>query len=121
MIAAEVREHKAVSLVYVSIQVQFDSCLKMTPFAGAFKGAKFAVMNDETRPRLPIEKLLVQAGRIRPISDQSPHWLRFFSSCAFKLPLPHVLSFESVYTLRCLRQKLYHRRSFRSWLLPQWL
>src|SRR5271166_3066518 len=45
---------------------------------------------------------------------------RFLSSCALKLPLPHVLSFESGYTLRCLRQTLCHRRSFRSWLLPQW-
>src|SRR5271166_4641542 len=43
------------------------------------------------------------------------------SLCGLKLPLPHVLPFESVCTLRCPRQTLYHRRSFRSWLLSQWL
>ncbi len=42
-------------------------------------------------------------------------------SCGLKLQLPHVLPFESVCTLRCLRRTLYHRRSFQSWLPPQWL
>ena len=39
----------------------------------------------------------------------------------FKSPLPHVLPFESVCTLRRLRQTPYNRRSFQSWLLPRWL
>jgi hypothetical protein len=50
----------------------------------------------------------------RNAPDQRPH----SGQCTFKLPLPHVLPFESVCTLRCLRQTLFHRRSFQSWLLP---
>ena len=62
---------------------------------------------------------IVQRVKFPPHFNVPPH--THSSSCTLRLPLPHVLPFESVCTLRCLRQTLYHPRSFQSWLRSQWI
>ena len=51
---------------------------------------------------------IVQRVKFPPHFNVPPH--THSSSCTLRLPLPHVLPFESVCTLRCLRQTLYHPR-----------